>query len=99
MLERGKVLRTWRLAQAPTDMLEPIAATPLPDHRLFYLSYEGPVSGDRGVVSGWDSGTYRLVSEAMDGTKIVVELDGNRLSGVAALEQTDSGEWTLSWDG
>ena len=30
----------------------------LPDHRLAYLDYEGPISGDRGSVTRWDRGTY-----------------------------------------
>ncbi|MCA9176217.1 MAG: hypothetical protein KDB14_17140 [Planctomycetales bacterium] len=42
---------------------EPIApgcqrVEPLPNHRLAYLDYEGPISGGRGHVTRWDCGTY-----------------------------------------
>ena len=47
MLESGGVLRTWRLLAEPTAG-GPIAAEPLGDHRIAYLDYEGPLSGDRG---------------------------------------------------
>src|ERR1700704_4821039 len=58
MLEAGTALRTWRLARAPSAPGEVIDALALPDHRLFYLDYEGPVSGGRGVVKRWDAGEY-----------------------------------------
>ena len=37
------------------------AVTPLADHRLAYLDYEGPVSGDRGSVRRLDFGTYQVI--------------------------------------
>jgi hypothetical protein len=57
MLESGDRLRTWALA-GPPQLEHDIEAERLPDHRLIYLTYEGPVSGDRGVVSRWDEGMY-----------------------------------------
>ena len=48
MLEAGDVLQTWRLANPPTPGCA-IDATALPDHRLTYLDYEGPVSGNREI--------------------------------------------------
>ena len=55
MLEAGKSLRTWRLMSPPTQDSE-VGAEPLANHRLRYLDYEGPVSGDRGHVARWDAG-------------------------------------------
>lgn len=55
LLEAGGVLKAWRLFAEP---LGPVAAEPNFDHRLLYLEYEGPLSGDRGRVRRWDSGTY-----------------------------------------
>lgn len=46
---------TWRLLRTPCAN-EPIAALALPDHRLVYLDYEGPVSGGRGSVQRLDGG-------------------------------------------
>ena len=59
MLEQDGVLRTWALAEEPAAQAE-IAAEALGDHRLDYLEYEGPVSGDRGSVSRWDEGEYEM---------------------------------------
>lgn len=57
-LENGDVLRTWRLG-APPETGE-VRAEPIGDHRVAYLEYEGPVSGDRGAVSIHSTGYYRL---------------------------------------
>lgn len=84
MLEAGETLRTWALAQEPTGG-NPLAATELPPHRLAYLDYEGPVSGDRGQVSRWDQGTYRISSESHD--HLIVEIAGTRLRGIASFKR------------
>lgn len=49
---------TWRLLRTPC-LNEPIAAEALPDHRLVYLDYEGPVSGGRGSVLRLDGGEWQ----------------------------------------
>ena len=84
MLQNEAVLRTWRLARPPTETL-PIAADAIADHRLAYLDYEGPVSGNRGSVVAFDRGEYSLVTE--DGNVIEVELQGVRLRGRARLKR------------
>ena len=90
MLERGPVLRTWRLDRIPGDAAE-ISAEPLPDHRVAYLDYEGPVSGDRGSVQRVDRGDFELVRE--EGDLIEVTLHGRRLRGKAVI---DSGRFHWS---
>ncbi|MCP4812532.1 MAG: hypothetical protein GY888_08490, partial [Planctomycetaceae bacterium] len=57
MLEKDGLLRTWKIQQQPAPG-EQLTAIPLPDHRIAYLEYEGPISDDRGTVSQFDSGTY-----------------------------------------
>jgi DNA polymerase Ligase (LigD) len=90
MLEVGSVLKTWRLAKAPEFKEEAITAQPLGDHRLFYLDYEGPVSGARGKVTRWDAGTYEpLATEA--GQEFHVLLEGNRVQGPAVMEWHEGG--------
>ena len=70
MLERDGVLLTWSLAALPAawggdggSAAEQIAATRLADHRIEYLDYEGPISGDRGVVKRVDGGEYEVLEE------------------------------------
>ncbi len=87
MLEHEGVLRTWRLAQPP-DTQGAIGAEALPDHRLAYLGYEGPVSGDRGTVERWDSGHFEVMEWST--SRLVARMSGTRLKGIASLDRADS---------
>jgi hypothetical protein len=72
MLEVGSALETWALRQVPQGWCEldlsqdlfarsnSVKAQRIADHRLAYLDYEGPVSGDRGSVRRLDAGQYRV---------------------------------------
>jgi DNA polymerase Ligase (LigD) len=97
MLEAGAALRTWRLAQAPSTTGAVIDAQALPDHRLEYLEYEGPVSGGRGAVKRWDTGAYETLSAAIE--ELRVRMYGARVGGVARLLQTGNSGWTFAWVG
>jgi hypothetical protein len=94
MLEAGAALRTWRLASPPQPgaILE---ATSLGDHRLAYLDYEGPVSGNRGSVTRWEHGTYELIEETAD--TLVVRLRGHKISGTATLARRQAAPWTFTF--
>jgi hypothetical protein len=94
LLEAGGALRTWRLAQPPEGP-QPIPATPLPDHRLAYLDYEGPVSGNRGVVRAWDRGTFTPELPAADAARIAMRLCGGRVNGTALLWRQEGGAWVF----
>lgn len=96
MLEAGGALRTWALSCAPDGLTEQVADE-LPDHRIAYLDYEGPVSGDRGQVTRWDTGDFRW---QLDESEIVViELNGARLRGSATLVRDTNNlqRWRFSW--
>jgi hypothetical protein len=67
-----------------------IAAEILSDHRLAYLDYEGPVSGNRGTVVAFDRGEYRLVAETDD--SLTVELRGGTLNGTARITRASHAE-------
>lgn len=88
MLEFGDVLRTWALEQSP-DGAEPQPAQLLPDHRAAYLTYEGPVSGNRGEVARWDEGTFTTADD-LAGERIEVALSGRRLNGRVVLTKQSS---------
>lgn len=69
-----------------------MAATPLADHRLAYLDYEGPLSDNRGSVARWDHGEFHWLHRSVD--RIEVCLAGQVLRGAAALRKSDeSDDW------
>lgn len=88
LLEHGPVCRTWRLSAPPGVCVE-IEAEAIADHRLMYLDYEGPVSGNRGSVAQWDAGTFVWQTDEPD--RIAVDLVGRRCSGRLDLVRTDNG--------
>ncbi len=94
MFEERGVLLTWACHCRP-DSKAVGAARQLADHRLAYLDYEGPVSGDRGTVTRWDEGTYRASDSTAD--RWAVELHGKRLAGrlVLSLKDHATGVWSI----
>ena len=97
MLEQDGALRTWALAAEPCGELS-TEAERLPDHRLAYLDYEGPVSGDRGIVSKWDAGEYEWLAETAD--RVVVRLAGRSGTREVTLRQVPDGNahfWIASF--
>ena len=93
MLEFGAVLRTWRLTAPPSNGT--MLAEAIADHRLAYLTYEGPVSGGRGAVKRWDAGVYRLVSQAED--KVELEVEGAEVCGHVSMLASDRNCWVVTW--
>ena len=90
MLETGEVLRTWKLTSPPEIGLT-ISAEKSFDHRVLYLDYEGPISGGRGAVVRWDSGSFRMLVEEND--RLIVRLEGRRLNGDAIFTRQATGRW------
>jgi hypothetical protein len=80
LLEAGGVLRAWRLSAEPVNGVD-VPAEANFDHRLPYLDYEGPLSGERGTVRRWDSGTFDWLTDG--GERVEVELRGGKLTGRA----------------
>jgi hypothetical protein len=78
MFEAGPALRTWAVVAAPDTPGEQ-PADALADHRSDYLTYEGPISGNRGSVTRWDEGEYEPLAD--DATAFVVQVRGRRLIG------------------
>ncbi len=82
MLENGGVLLTWEFPELPMDTppttFPQLGIRRLPDHRLEYLAYEGPISNDRGRVQRVDEGVYRLSPWHKDSDLTRVLVSGNR---------------------
>jgi hypothetical protein len=91
MLQAGDVLWTWRLPQLPRvgDVLD---AVRIADHRLAYLEYEGPISGNRGTVIRCEQGTIVWLKEDIDDFE--VGLNGMGLRARLRLKRDATGE---SW--
>jgi hypothetical protein len=93
LLEDRTVLRAWRLLTEPGQG-RPIRAEPLPDHRLIYLDFEGPIAGDRGRVVRWDAGSFTWDDDRADDMR--VHLIGGRIVGLVTLRRDEDG-WTWQW--
>jgi DNA polymerase ligase (LigD)-like protein len=80
----------------PTVKDDLVAATPLGDHRLAYLDYEGEVSGGRGHVTRVSTGSYEIECETALQIKCVLE--GDSIAGEIVLERSTPGSeaWMLS---
>ncbi|MDE0938478.1 MAG: hypothetical protein OSA43_00835 [Pirellulales bacterium] len=77
MLEDGSHLLTWALPAVPL-VGEQFWALPLAEHRLEYLDYEGPLTGDRGRVTRHDWGNYKKLSD--DNQQQIFMLRGQYMS-------------------
>ena len=109
MLEDPAVgrLRTWAV-RPPIDLeaesTERLVAR-LPDHRLAYLDYQGPISGGRGTVLRLARGIYEpiewldhrvLASLAVEGDSSDLRLGLERIEGdPACRDETPGAFWTL----
>jgi len=91
-IERDDVLKAWRLP-ADFDPKSPTLAVANVDHRLHYLEYEGPVSGNRGTVARWDAG--EAVWESFEPERIGVRFDGTRLTGWYEFVRREESVWKL----
>jgi hypothetical protein len=94
LLEAGTALRAWRLLEEPARG-RVIAAESLPDHRLLYLDYDGPVSGGRGRVVRWDVGEF--VWDKEDANDVRVRLSGGRVAGPVRVRLCEDGRWLWEW--
>lgn len=87
MLEDGRTLATWRLSRSPDPHdATPIDAVRIVDHRKAYLTYDGPVGGERGDVARLDGGAFRLLGRRTDVWEF--ELAGQRIAGVFFLRKS-----------
>ena len=84
MLEDEGALLTWAMdCELAVDVA--VSADQLPNHRIDYLTYEGPISGDRGAVTQWDRGVFEWITRSEE--ELLVQLNGTRIQGTATLRR------------
>lgn len=93
-------LQTWAIERFP-GRLGPVACLWLAPHRLAYLSYEGPVSDNRGHVIRIDQGAYSVQQGALprareeesspDPWRMVCQLQGTIFRGTWSFTEEHSG--------
>lgn len=91
LVEASGVLRAWRLLAEPGPGCD-VPAEPNFPHRLLYLDYEGPVSGNRGSVSRWDAGACDWHADGPDRVELTVR--GAKLTGRVVIRRAAEG-WTV----
>jgi hypothetical protein len=98
MLEDDAVLLTWALEAFPEQGLVSRAHS-LPDHRLAYLTYQGPVSQNRGSVTRREQGEFRWLHRSSQTLRI--QVSGQRLEGEICLTRDDplAEDWQLVYLG
>ncbi len=93
MIEHEGRLRTWALDVWPVRD-EPVGALQLPDHRVHYLDYEGPISGGRGEVSRVATGTYELLNESTGHMQL--RLTSDKTTTECRLDQSSGQRWMMT---
>ena len=92
--DRGS-LGTWALAEAPC-LDRQIYADELAPHRIEYLDYEGPISGDRGEVTRVMHGDY--IDSPPGQVTLRFVIDGESKEWHLQLLATDDATWCLFTD-
>lgn len=92
MFEDGEALLTWAIADLPSE--QPQTAEELPPHRREYLTYEGPVSNNRGQVVRVAAGSFAWL-QRQDG-QLIAAIQASALTGELHLERLEGTTWRLS---
>jgi len=87
-------LLTWTIDEQPaTGRI--LDAVRLPNHRVTYLDYEGPISNNRGTVHRVDRGDCKV--EHLTADCIRVTIKGQILQGSIVLNRINSDQWQLHY--
>lgn len=97
MLESGKLLRTWAVADAPNSAGQ-LSAELLNDHRQEFLDFEGEITGGRGTVKRWDEGEYQTKQESAN--SMAFTMNGSMLKGELKLrrDEGNSSRWQMHFE-
>lgn len=90
LLQQGNRLLGWR-GDNHGHFLNGGHVVQTSDHRLIYLDYEGPLTGQRGKVQRVDGG--RLIWRHCGEDEFIAEVQGERWHGVLELKKLDAKDW------
>lgn len=90
LLQQGNRLLGWR-GDHQGHFLNGGHVVQTSDHRLAYLDYEGPLTGQRGTVKRIDGG--RLVWRRFENDEFIAEIQGDRWYGMLELKKIDAIKW------
>lgn len=74
-LEQGRSLKTWRFRSPAFQAVQ--SSERIKDHRPDYLDFEGEITGGRGRVEIWDTGTYE--ADEWTDARIRIAATGRRI--------------------
>jgi len=98
MLRKGSVLATWQISEPPENWpKKTITCTRIFDHRLKYLTYQGPLSDNRGDVKIAATGQYqpRQITENL----WQLTLTGDNINGELTLQLMNQNQWQMTFSG
>jgi hypothetical protein len=99
LLEHNGSLLTWRLPIEPLLEESRCYATELPPHRLVYLTYEGPISGDRGTVKRVAAGELEWTNlPGNHSGPLLVTLKGSEVWALTLTPPANNAsDWVVEW--
>ncbi len=98
MIESYEALLTWRISESAMKKLlegKEVSASRIADHRKAYLTYEGPISCDRGVVKIMDCGTY--TPQGCDNNVTRYTLAGNVFHGMLITKKAHGHNYSFRY--
>jgi hypothetical protein len=98
MIEHDGVLHTWQIISSDFEVFlqgKKIKSKKINNHRLEYLTYEGPISCDRGRVEMYDTGDY--TQSIWNNDAIHISVHGKKFSGEIMI-YTDKDSYILNYN-
>jgi hypothetical protein len=98
MLEKDGSLATWRVVCPPGKWGgKKVQCCNLFNHQIRYLSYQGPLSDNRGQVLIAAAGTYQPQKISQKCWRVA--LKGDKINGLLELEQKHQDHWEMRFTG
>ena len=94
MIENAGALWTWAIQELPP--CSEAAALRLPDHRIRYLDYEGPISDGRGTVSRVAGGEFQRLGDFQE-NQFCITVSWPNAESMIKFEWSKEDHWRIDW--